>query len=123
MVTQHYERRDEGFFVVGSADFFGDKSSERRLYDGGEFRGLIGLDEATQQLYMDLRSRAESSQCNEMGRCRRCDEYIPPLTVTGAEHICADGATLVCPTCNSSVFKVSVLDSDRCAFCDGTEGR
>ncbi len=55
MLTHHYERRDDGFYLCWGADF-ASEAGERKLYDGPELRKLTGLDEETQKLYSDLRT-------------------------------------------------------------------
>jgi hypothetical protein len=71
--TQHYERRDDGFYLVWGADFSGDEPGELKLPGN---RGMEEWDPRA-RLYMDLRTRPSGAEVNEMGRCRRCDEYVP----------------------------------------------
>jgi len=82
--THHYERRDDGFYIVWGADFGGEDSSCRWLGASPQADWLTALDPVTQDTYMDLRTRVPSAVgVNEMGRCRRCDEYVPPSNPSG----------------------------------------
>ena len=101
--TCHYERRDDGFYIAWGADFAGDDAGEQRLSDETQ-EVLEALDPATQVMYMDLRTRTLSgvqtgampggvkrvAGVNEMGRCRRCNGYVPPLVETEEPHVCDD---------------------------------
>ena len=85
----HYERRDDGFYVVWGADFPEDSVGERKV-NLGEEACLCMLDERMQTTYLDLRTRAKGHPygVNELGRCPRCSGFIGPIGVEIHLHRC-----------------------------------
>ncbi len=86
--TTHYERRDDGFYVVWSAeatvDFKEDEAGEQSLEGDSmahrtDLVTMRKLDPATQTFYVDLRTRPSGCEVDETGKCKACREYVPPL--------------------------------------------
>ena len=76
--TQHYERRDDGFYSVWSTDFNSDEPGERKLESGLGFTiELERIDPATQTIYLDLRTRPPHCDVDGQGKCKVCKQFVP----------------------------------------------
>ncbi len=96
--TTHYERRDNGFYAVWGADFEGDDEGEQKL-GASTSQELRKLDEATQQSYLDLRTRPTYLSMDSMGKHKTCGKYVRPMSELNGTpketwHVCAGPVAL-----------------------------
>ena len=89
--TQHFERRDDGFYVVWGADGAYHGAGEIRINNWVLAREWERIDPASQALYIDRRTRPEGAAVNEVGRCRECYRYIPARAESEEAHDCEGG--------------------------------